>query len=77
MTAENLRELYEARPFRPFVIHLADGRNLPVRHPEFLAFTPKGQTVLVVQPDNSVKILDVALVTELELRPSRSGKKAA
>jgi hypothetical protein len=27
MTTERLRDLYRAQPFRPFVIHLADGRE--------------------------------------------------
>lgn len=31
MTIEKLRDFYYAQPFRPFVIHLADGREIPVR----------------------------------------------
>jgi hypothetical protein len=32
MTIEQVRNLYNAQPFQPFVIHLADGRHVPVRH---------------------------------------------
>jgi hypothetical protein len=37
MTIERIRELYEAEPFRAFVVHLADGRNIPVYQREFLS----------------------------------------
>lgn len=36
MTVEQFRELWRTQPFQPFTIHLADGRNLRVEHPEFL-----------------------------------------
>jgi hypothetical protein len=29
MTIDQIRRLYEAQPFRPFTMHLADGRQLP------------------------------------------------
>ncbi len=29
MTIEQIRSIYEAQPFRPFVIHLADGGTYP------------------------------------------------
>jgi hypothetical protein len=68
MTIEQLRDLYRARPFRPFVIHLADGRQVPVNHPEFIMTVPSGRTILVVQPDDRVNIIDLLLVTDLELQ---------
>jgi hypothetical protein len=40
MTIEQLRQMHQARPFRPFRVHMADGRHLDVAHPEFLAHTP-------------------------------------
>jgi len=38
MTAEQLRAMREANPFRPFTIHLADGRTLlvPLRRGRWL-----------------------------------------
>jgi hypothetical protein len=30
MTSEQLGNFYNAQPFRPFVIHRADGRTVPV-----------------------------------------------
>lgn len=69
MTIEQVRVLYEAEPFRPFVIHLADGREIPVHHREFVAQAPSGRTLVVYQPDDSMNIIDLLLVTDLEVKP--------
>jgi hypothetical protein len=69
MTIEKLRVLYDAQPFRPFIMHLADGRQIPVQHREFIAGAPSGRTVVVFQPDDSMNIIDLLLVTDLEVKP--------
>ena len=69
MTLETIRKLYQARPFLPFVLHLADGRQIPVLHHEFVAAPPSGRTLVVVQPDESVNIIDLLLVTDIEMKP--------
>jgi hypothetical protein len=73
MTIEQLRNLYNAQPFRPFVIHLADGRSVPVNHREFVMTVPSGRTVVVAQPDDSLNIIDLLLVTDLEIKPATNG----
>jgi hypothetical protein len=75
MTIEKLREVYNAQPFCPFVIHLADGRAVPVHHREFIMSVPSGRTVLVVQPDDTLNIIDLLLVTDLELKPATDGSR--
>lgn len=72
MTIEQLRNLYDARPFRPFVINWADGRQVPVQHREFIMSVPSGRTVVVAQPDDTLNIIDLLLVTDLEIKPSAS-----
>jgi hypothetical protein len=69
VTIEQLRNVYNAQPFRPFILHLADGRQILVVHREFIAFSPSGRTVVVYQPDESFNIVDLLLVTDLEFRP--------
>jgi hypothetical protein len=73
MTIEQLRTVYNAHPFRPFTIHLADGRNIPVHHREFIMAVPSGRTLFVCQPDDTVNIIDLLLVTDLELQPTSNG----
>lgn len=65
MTIEQLRTVYQAEPFQPFTLHLADGRSVPVRHREFMARSPAGRTVIVYQPDESHEIIDLLLVTSI------------
>jgi hypothetical protein len=75
MTIEQLRNVYEAKPFQPFVIHLADGREIPVHHKEFILTVPSGRTVVVCQPDDTLNIIDLLLVIDLELLPASNGKR--
>jgi len=51
-------------------MHLADGRQIAVHHREFLMSSPSGRTVVVYQPDDSLNIVDMLLVTDLELKPN-------
>jgi hypothetical protein len=67
MTAEQFRATREANPFRPFTIHLADGRTYTVAHRDFVSQSPAGRTVIVYRPDESFSIVDLYLVTELEV----------
>ena len=69
MTVEQLKNVHGARPFRPFTVHMGDGRSFRVDHPEFLARSPSGRTIVVYQPDESFSVLDMLLVTELEVHP--------
>jgi hypothetical protein len=76
MTSERLNEMMSARPFRPFAIRLADGELVRVEHPEFIARSPNGRTVVVFGSDDHMKILDVFLVTSLEtVPPGKNGRK--
>ena len=76
MTIEQLRNVYNAQPFQPFVIHLADGRSIPVRHRDFIMPAPSGRTVIVYQPDDSFNIVDLLLVTDLKVGASSSAPGA-
>lgn len=67
MTIEQVRRRYEAQPFRPFTFHLADGRDIPLLHREFMASAPSGRTVIVYQPDDSFDLIDLMLVTDLHV----------
>jgi hypothetical protein len=75
MTIEQIWTAYQAQTFRPFVIHLADGRELAVPSPEFMLTVPSGRTIIVVQPDDTAHIIDLLLVTDLEFKPTGTGKR--
>jgi hypothetical protein len=73
MAIEQMRTFYNAQPFRPFVIHLADGRQIPVNHREFIMSAPSGRTVSVYQPEDSLNVIDLLLVTDLEIKSATNG----
>jgi hypothetical protein len=73
MPIEQVRAVYTAQPFRPFVMHLADGRAISVNHREFVMTVPSGRTVVVAQPDDTLNIIDLLLVTDLEIKPAVNG----
>ena len=72
MKIEKIREALHAQPFRPFWVHLADGGRLRVEHEDFVALDPAGREMIVYQPDSSHHIVDVMLVTRLEVK-ARNG----
>jgi hypothetical protein len=76
-TIEQLRIVYNAQPFQPFLVYLADGQNVPVRHREFLMPSPSGRTVIVYQPDDSFNIIDLLLVTDLEVTANAASHESA
>jgi hypothetical protein len=66
MTIEQLRNTYRAELFRPFAIHMADGRRFVVPHRDFIAHSPPGRTVIVFGEGEAFSILDLLLMTEVE-----------
>lgn len=73
MNFEKLRQVSRARPFKPFTIHLADGRDLKVIHPELVIFTRDSRTGVVVTAEDNIEIFDVPLVTGVS-SPRRRAK---
>jgi hypothetical protein len=65
MTSEQLTKIHTARPFQPFRIHLADGRNFEVEHPEFLAYRG-GRIAILLSPELG-EFVDLLLVTSIEM----------
>jgi hypothetical protein len=66
MTIERLKESYDSQPFRLFVLHLADGREMAA---------PSERTLIVWQPDDRMNIIDLLLVTDVEIKPGRNGSR--
>ena len=67
MKINEIRNLLHAQPFRPFLIQIADGGRIPVKHMDFVALAPTGREMFIYQPDGSWQIVDVPLVTRLQV----------
>jgi hypothetical protein len=74
MTSEKIRELHKAQPFHSFVLHMADGRHINVRHPEQMAISPSGRIAVVFTADDqkdSSHYIDVLMITDIEVKSDR------
>jgi hypothetical protein len=71
MDLNSIRNALREEPFRPFDLCLADGRRVPVNHPEFVAMNQR--IVIVTDEESATKILEPLLIVSLEPR-TRRGK---
>lgn len=70
MKNSTLQDIAHASPFTPFTIHLADGRSVPVPTPDFISIHPEGRTAIVYTTNDGLRILSVAMITEINLEHS-------
>jgi len=73
VTLEQIRKAYDARPFVPFVLHLEDGRGIPIRSRELMAAAPSARTIRVYQAEGRANVIDLLLVTDLEFESRMPG----
>lgn len=71
MDIAGVRAALHNSPFEPFVIRLADGRALPVPHPDFVALTPR--RVIVGAEDDSWSVVEPLLIVSLGSMNGESG----
>ena len=67
LTIQQLRAAHRATPFRPFTLHMADGRSFHVPHPDFLSMSPSGRTVIIYEENDEFSILDLLLMSEIKM----------
>jgi hypothetical protein len=73
MTRDVVYASLRARPFKPFSLRLTDGSLVPVPHPEFVFLTQFGRTAFVNTEGEKVLIVDLGLVTAIELESPKGG----
>ena len=66
MEIDKIREALHEQPFRPFMIRLADGRELTVPHPDFVAIAGVRSVIVVNPRDGSHSVLESLLIVSLE-----------
>jgi hypothetical protein len=71
---DQFRSALRTRPFRPFTILTADSERLPVAHPENVAITPSGRTVIVVD-DQGHTVIDMAEITQFVVTRSQTRRR--
>ena len=71
MKREQLRETILARPARPSVIHLTNGQDFLVPHPDYLFFPPPdaGAIVILVGKGGRLSIIDLDQIAAVSTGP--------
>ena len=65
MTVTKFREHMQVRPFRPYTICMADGKELKVLHQDFIAVAPDGREAVVFGEQGEYNYVDLLLVTSI------------
>jgi hypothetical protein len=79
LTQDDIRDLMHTNPFKPFRLHLADGKALRVPHPEFVLAGKEHLVVATELPKEvpgELNIVPYQHIVRLGFLPRRS-KKAA
>mgnify|MGYP001214897220 CR=1 FL=1 len=78
MDVNAIREAMHAEPFQSFRLRLADGREMAVPHPDFIAVAPNGRRVVVFGThDGAMSILEPLLILSMEYAaPSTGGQQS-
>jgi hypothetical protein len=71
MDIGGIREALHKQPFEPFELRLADGRSLPVRHPDFVALGTR--RIAVIAEDDSWSFVEPLLIVSVDALPKRGG----
>jgi hypothetical protein len=85
MKIEELKRAKDQRPFQPFSIRMAGGKEIPVRHPDAVAWDDdideenNGEpeqplTAVCVVPGGGWEVIELALVTSLAFPAPSKGK---
>jgi hypothetical protein len=73
MTIADLKRAKDVRPFRPFTIHMADGRKIRVAHPDAVGWANEnGRFAACALPGGGWEMIDVSLATSLSI-PAPAG----
>jgi len=65
---EEIKRVKDQRPFKPFFLHLADGRQIPVNHPDVVSWDEGSfpRTVFVIH-EGDWDILDLTLISSVRI----------
>ena len=71
---DEIRKAIHAEPFVPFLVKTSDGKQCRVKHPDYVAISPKGGRVVVFADEEASTTLSALHIVAVEpqLRRSRA-----
>jgi hypothetical protein len=73
---DEVRKMLNAVPFLPFLVKTSDGRQYRVKHPDYVAISPKGGRIVVFADEEASTTLSALHIVAVEpqLRRATSHK---
>jgi hypothetical protein len=72
MDMQAIRNALHKQPFQPFSFRLADGRAMPVPHPDFVAISTR-RIVHIDNQDDSWSVLEPLLIVSIDYEAAGKG----
>ena len=69
---DEIRRLMHAEPFTPFLIKTSDGKQYRVKHPDYVAISPKGGRVVVFADEEASTTLSALHIVAVEPQARRT-----
>ncbi len=80
VTIEELRKLYYAKPFQPFVLVLDDGRRVRIKEPIYISYSEEARTVAFPLGGSVIGWASFDRVSRIEVEKTKQkggGRKAS
>lgn len=71
---DTIRMFMNAEPFTPFLIKTSDGKQYRVKHPDYVAISPKGGRVTVYADEETGTMLTALHIVAVESMKAGSRK---
>ena len=72
---DEVRRLMNAEPFVPFFGKTSVGKQDRVKHPDYVAISPKGGRVSLYEDEETTTILSALHIVAVEKMPSRARRR--
>ena len=69
---DEVRRLMHAEPFVPFVVKTSDGKQYRVKHPDYVAISPKGGRITVYADEETSTMISALHIVAVEPMRSRA-----
>ena len=69
---DEVRKLINAEPFVPFFVKTSDGKQYRVKHPDYVAISPKGGRIVVFADEEATTTLSALHIVAVEPQRSRA-----
>jgi len=69
---DEVRRLLHAEPFVPFLIKTSDGKQYRVKHPDYVAISPKGGRITVYADEETSTMLSALHMVAVEPQARRT-----